>query len=174
MRVYSLFSSLLLVALIAACGGTKVKTPPQRPDTTQTENFQEPQWRIDGSLAFIDGERRDTIRVVDIEIADTPEAREQGLMWRRSVPDSLAMLFIFDEAEEQSFWMRNTYVPLDMIYVGADLRIVSIHRNTIPLNEEGSYPSGEPAQFVVEVRGGYCDAYGIAEGDRIIFRNNKQ
>ena len=79
------------------------------------------------------------------------------------------MLFIFPHEEMQSFWMRNTFIPLDILFVNANYEIVTIHRDTETTSDQ-SYPSTEKAQYVVEVNAGYCDKYMIKEGDRIVFR----
>jgi len=76
------------------------------------------------------------------------------------------MLFIFPEEEIRSFWMRNTYISLDMIFVNADKKIVTIHKNTKTLSDQ-SYASTEPAQYVVEVCAGFSDKYSIKTGDKI-------
>ena len=85
--------------------------------------------------------------------------------------NSQAMLFIFDVEEPQAFWMKNTIIPLDIIYVNSNKEIVSIAANTEPYSEK-SLPSGRPAIYVVEVNGGFCDQYGIAAGSKISFTRN--
>jgi uncharacterized membrane protein (UPF0127 family) len=89
-------------------------------------------------------------------------------MFRPFLSDFVGMLFVFDEPSSQSFWMRNTMISLDIIYVGQDKKIVSIQKKAKPYSEE-SLPSFGNAQYVVEVNGGYCDKYGIRVGDTIIF-----
>lgn len=123
-----------------------------------------------GNLYFIDSEKNDTISVIDIEIADTEQKRAQGLMYRKSIPENAGMLFILDEEEMQSFWMKNTYISLDMLFVNANKEIVTICPNTTPL-KEWSYASTKPALYVVEVNAGYCAKKGITEGDKINFSN---
>ena len=78
------------------------------------------------------------------------------------------MLFIFPYEAEQSFWMKNTVIALDMIFVNSKLEIVKIHHNTTPFSEQ-SYSSGKPAEYVVEVNAGYSNRMGIKEGDKIIW-----
>jgi uncharacterized membrane protein (UPF0127 family) len=77
-------------------------------------------------------------------------------------------LFIFDEEEIQGFWMKNTYIPLDMLFINAQHEIVTIHPNTTPLTE-WNYASTHPALYVVEVNGGYCLKHRIGVGDKISF-----
>ena len=125
----------------------------------------------EGRLAFIqDG---DSTVTIDIEIADTDSARQRGMMQREGFPnDRSGMLFPFDEEQPQSFWMSNTPVALDILFVSADSQIVSISKYTTPFSSE-NYRSGEPAQYVVEVPAGFADSHGILEGDRIRWRRLK-
>ncbi len=126
----------------------------------------EPQFVVEGQLAFV---RNDSILTeLEIEIVDTPDQIEQGVMFRRSMLPNRGMLFIFPEERPRSFWMKNCYFPLDMIFVGSNRQIVSIQRNTVPFSE-ASVPSGVPAQYVVEVNGGFAEAYGLQVGDLISF-----
>lgn len=92
---------------------------------------------------------------VNIEIADNDAERQMGLMNRSFMNNSQAMLFIFDVEEPQAFWMKNTIIPLDIIYVNSNKEIVSIAANTEPYSEK-SLPSGRPAIYVVEVNGGFA------------------
>ncbi|HWA64038.1 MAG TPA: DUF192 domain-containing protein [Caulobacteraceae bacterium] len=107
-----------------------------------------------------------------VEMADTDDSRETGLMCRTSVPANGGMLFDFGTPQPVSFWMKNTLVPLDMLFIGADGRIINIARNTRPLDETPA-PSGGPALAVLELRGGRAAELGIAPGDLVrqrIFR----
>jgi hypothetical protein len=105
-----------------------------------------------------------------VEIADTPAEREQGLMWRGSMPVDRGMLFDFQGPEaEQGFWMRNTYIPLDIIYIRADGRIHSIARSTTPLSE-APIPSGGPVRAVLEINGGLAERLGVLPGDQVRHR----
>lgn len=103
-----------------------------------------------------------------VEIADDEAERQHGLMYRTKMPDMHGMLFIFSRAREQAFWMRNTYMPLDIIYIGADGRIVSIVHGR-PFDDT-PLPSGAPAIGVLEIYGGKAAEQGIAVGDRIVHR----
>ncbi|HEX8570585.1 MAG TPA: DUF192 domain-containing protein [Caulobacteraceae bacterium] len=104
-----------------------------------------------------------------VELADTPAEREQGLMWRGSMPVDRGMIFDFPGETEQGFWMRNTYIPLDIIYIRADGRIHSIARSTTPLSE-ALVPSGGPVKAVLEINGGLSERLGIAPGDLVRHR----
>lgn len=103
---------------------------------------------------------------VSVEIADTPEERSFGLMYRRGLPEFHGMLFIFPREEPLSFWMKNTPLPLDILFINTAYEIVSIAHNTTPFSEK-PLPSGRPAQLVLEVNGGFCQRHGIAVGDRV-------
>jgi uncharacterized membrane protein (UPF0127 family) len=96
------------------------------------------------------------------EIARTPDERAEGLMYRDEVPDGTGMLFIFDDSQVRSFWMANTYVPLDIAYMDSSYRIVDIVQME-PLVTDG-YPSSGPAMFALEVRQGWFAEHGISEG----------
>lgn len=124
-----------------------------------------------GELAFTDAASGDTLAIIGIEIADNDQRRARGLMFRRTLPQDAGMLFIQDAEEIQSFWMKNTYIPLDMVFVNADKEIVTIQANTAPLRE-WNYVSTKPALYVVEVNAGFCRRNGIEEGDKIGFRVN--
>jgi uncharacterized membrane protein (UPF0127 family) len=123
-----------------------------------------------GELTF-NSQNGDYLSTIDIEIADNDETRTLGLMYRPELGEKQGMLFIFPEERYQSFWMRNTFIPLDIIFVNKNREIVTIHKETMPFAEV-SYPSDEPAIYVVEVKGGYTEKHGINEGDRIVWRRN--
>ena len=111
--------------------------------------------------------QRDPVRV-SVEIANTEEKREFGLMYRNDLPEMQGMLFLFPREGPLSFWMKNTPRSLDIIYINSAYTIVSIAGNTTPFSEE-QLPSGKPSQFVLEVNGGFCERHGISEEDRIEF-----
>lgn len=101
-----------------------------------------------------------------VEIADTEAAREKGLMFRRSLPEGTGMLFDFKSEQVVGFWMENTYIPLDMIFIRADGRITKIVENTEPLSTR-IIPSGGPVLAVLEVLGGTVQKLGIKTGDQV-------
>jgi len=103
-----------------------------------------------------------------VEIADTAQKRSFGLMYRRDLPELHGMLFLFPDEEPVSFWMKNTPLPLDIIFINAGRTVVGIAQNTTPFSEK-PLPSGGPAQFVLEVNGGFCQRHGVAVGDRVEF-----
>lgn len=101
-----------------------------------------------------------------VELADTDETRSRGLMYRKSLPDGYGMIFDFGRMQETYFWMKNTYVSLDMIFIREDGTVARVAENTTPLSEK-VIPSGEPVRFVLEVEAGTAREIGIARGDRI-------
>ena len=80
--------------------------------------------------------------------------------------ENRAMLFVFSDSQERSFWMKNTIMPLDIIYVNAKKQIITTQKNAVPYSED-SVPSNGPAQYVVEVNAGFCDRHSIKPGDHI-------
>ncbi|MGE0825457.1 MAG: DUF192 domain-containing protein [Candidatus Binatia bacterium] len=108
---------------------------------------------------------------VHVEIAATEEKRQMGLMYRRDLPELHGMLFLFPQERQLSFWMKNTPLPLDILYINAQRVIVNIAENTTPFSEI-SIPSEKPSQFVLEVNGGFSQRHGIATGDRVELPDN--
>jgi hypothetical protein len=103
-----------------------------------------------------------------VEVADTLEKQERGLMFRQSMPENEGMLFVYKEPQEMSFWMRNTFLPLDIVFVGADGIILNIHQAR-PLDESVLYPSAGSAKYVIETNQGWFSRHGIRPGDRVTF-----
>jgi len=110
-----------------------------------------------------------SITPVYVEIADDVEERARGLMFRNSLEWNNGMLFIFEEERNLTFWMKNTYIPLDMIFINKDLRVVYIKENAQPCLEENCiiYPSNQPAKYVLEVNAGFVEKNKIKIGDRL-------
>lgn len=157
----SVLMMLTLATMLHGCDSAGTDGPTDRPRPLG------PQFQKEGILHFISASG-DTLRTIDIEIADTESERTIGLMHRRSMPDTQGMLFIFDEEEQRSFWMRNTLIGLDILYIRANGEIESMAKYTVPLNER-SIPSKGPALYVLEVIEGFCDRYSIEEGGKVAF-----
>ncbi len=104
-----------------------------------------------------------------VEMAETDDERSRGLMFRKELPEGKGMLFDFKVEQPVAFWMKNTYVSLDMLFIKADGRILSIAENTQPLSERG-VPSGGPVRGVLEVVAGTAKKLGIKPGDRVAHR----
>ena len=104
-----------------------------------------------------------------IATADSPESHARGLMHRREpLPDASGMLFIYDPPRETSMWMKNTYIPLDVLYLDSSRRVVHIKRNMVPHSLEG-HPSTVPVGYAIEINGGESNRLGIKPGTTIEF-----
>jgi hypothetical protein len=148
-----------------------VKKPLRKPVISENEQQttpQKPVFRKDGELRFVNGKTNKVITVIEIEVADDDAEREQGLMYRDTMAENAGMLFLMSAEEPQAFWMKNTILPLDIIYAGSDRRIVSIHKNCTPYSLD-QIPSEKPAMYVVEVNAGYTEKHGVKVGDMISF-----
>ena len=108
-------------------------------------------------------------RPFDAELAETPEQRARGLMFRRALAPDAGMLFLFPPGERPTMWMVNTWLPLDMLFVAADGRIVDIFPNTVPRSRL-TISTPHPASMVLELGGGTARRLGIATGDRLSWR----
>ena len=128
----------------------------------------EPTFTHEGNLQLLRGDS--TLADLQIEVAATANELQYGMMYRKSVPENTGMLFLMPYEEMQSFWMRNTYVSLDIIYINKAGEVVSIQKNAKPLNDQ-SLPSEGPALYVLEVAGGYTDRVGLQKGDRFVARD---
>lgn len=98
-----------------------------------------------------------------VEVADTPESRAQGLMFRESMPRFSGMLFVYEAPGPVAFWMRNTLIPLDMLFFDPSGLLTHVHANARPLDET-PIPGGENVLYVLEINGGLAETLGIAEG----------
>ena len=108
-----------------------------------------------------------------VQIADDDQERAQGLMFVEDLPDNEGMLFIFRNMQPRAFWMLNTRIPLDILYLDDEFRIVAWSLNTPPCRTRScpNYPSGRPAQYVLEVNAGEMEALGVEIGDVVTVRN---
>jgi len=146
MKILPFFQSLICVLLLAAlCAGCKPQ--PSLQITTQ----------VGMPVSF------------QIEIADTDAAREQGLQNRATLADNQGMLFVFPDEQIQTFWMKNTELPLDMIFINADKKIVGIVANATPFSLTPLYVS-TPSRYVLEIKGGLTQSLGIHTGDLVNFK----
>lgn len=151
--------------LFAGCE-TKIKK------TVQTQKPKSIVFTPQGVLYFLSN-KKDTLTTIEIEIANTPQTRQQGMMHRDSLRPLQGMLFVFETEEMQSFWMLNTKIPLDIIFVDSNLKIVHIAKNAIP-NMVKSIGSMFPAMFVVEVNAGFCEKHQIAPACFIRFTSKAE
>jgi uncharacterized protein len=122
----------------------------------------------EGELSFL-GAKGEVISQLDLEVADDDEQRQRGLMFRDKMDENQGMIFLFDKEAPQAFWMHNTILSLDIIYVNASMEIVKIAKNAKPF-DDSSIPSVKPAKYVVEVNGGYTQRHNVNEGNKIVWR----
>ena len=131
-------------------------------------------WAPLGALLPAQAAEQATIEIVsssgvhafNVELATNAAERERGLMFRKSLPEGQGMLFDFKRDQSVSFWMHNTYISLDMIFISDDGRIAHIVENAKPLSDD-LIPSGAPVRGVLEVIAGTAQQLGIAPGDRV-------
>lgn len=105
----------------------------------------------------------------DVEIAQTEEERAKGLMFSSSLPKNQGMLFIFENEDKHSFWMKNTLIPLDIIWISKDLKIVHIEHNVLPCDKEPckTYTPNQKALYVLEINSGLVEKYNLQIEDKI-------
>lgn len=103
-----------------------------------------------------------------LEVADEPDERKKGLMYRKGLPRNRGMLFVYENSEVRSFWMKNTYVPLDIIFLNSSKQVINVERaRPEPWTSEDKlerYTSDEPARYVIEVNAGSADSMGVSKG----------
>jgi len=151
---------LLAVALIYNCKEDK----PKKPEDKVVVSFKK-----EGVLTLKKADSDSIIKTLDIEIADNDYETQTGLMYRTKLETNQGMLFIFQDTQIRSFYMKNTKIPLDIIYIDEDKTIVSFQKNAKPMDET-SLPSSAPAKYVLEINGGLSDEWELAVGDKIDFQ----
>lgn len=156
-------AAVLLLPALAACerpGGGDARSPgPSAPDAA-------PAAELPTGIVVLRPLGRPEVRV-RVELALDEETRRQGLMFRRELAPDAGMLFVFPPPpRQQSFWMRNTYVPLDMIFIDDALRVVGVVERTEPLTDTPRAVRGA-SQYVLEVNAGFARAHGLGPGARI-------
>jgi uncharacterized membrane protein (UPF0127 family) len=166
-KQFILFLSLTLGTVMLSCGERQQKAPEAKAEAAAQDT---PNFTREGDLDLLDSAGK-VVKTIEIEIADSEFDRERGLMYRPYLPESAGMLFIFGREEYRSFWMRNTYISLDIMFIGASGEINTIHKYTTPYSE-ASIPSKEPSTYVLEVNAGFCDNHDITEGMSIAWRRN--
>lgn len=152
------FIAFIFSGLLFSCGGETKESSIEVPDI---------EFNKEGELYLL--KMGDTIKKVDIEIADTDYKRQTGLMYRKSMEDLQGMLFIYPDEAPRSFYMKNTYIALDIIFYDKDSVAVSFQENAKPLDLT-SLPSEKPAQFILELNAGKVKEWNIEPGDKITFK----
>ncbi len=147
----------MATSLLISCGDDTKKPEVETVDI---------QFKKEGELQFL--KNGEVTRTIDIEIADKPYEWETGLMYRESMEDEQGMLFIYPNAAPRSFYMKNTYIPLDIIFMSNDTIVVSFKENAQP-RDESSIPSNVPARFILEINAGKMAEWNIEMGDKMRF-----
>lgn len=129
--------------------------------------FNEIPFTKEGDLWFLNS-AGDTLKHIDVEVSRKPYEVQRGLMDRSTMEEGQGMIFIFKKPAPRSFWMKNTRIALDIMYVDENFNIVSIQENAQPFSE-ASLPSEGDAQYVIEVNAGFSQTYGIGKDTRVIF-----
>lgn len=159
MCIYRILFGLLTLNLLILHSCKKEK----RNEVTPTKI----EFKHEGNLQIIDS--IGTVKKeIKIEIADNDYEQQTGLMYRKHMDTHKGMLFIFDKSEVKSFYMKNTYISLDIIYIDAESQIINIVKNADPLNESSLF-SGAPAKYVLEINAGLSEKWGVKKGDKISF-----
>ena len=122
----------------------------------------------EGELEILRSESDSLLARLDIEIAETDYEIQTGLMYREEMEQHQGMLFIFPDVAYHSFYMKNTLIPLDLIFIDDQLKVVTIKPNAQPLDESG-IPSEVPVQYVLEVNAGLSATWGLETGDKIVY-----
>jgi len=105
---------------------------------------------------------------VTVEVASTPTQQAVGLMYRKELGALAGMLFVFDITVEHPFWMKNTVLPLDMIFLGNDRKVVGIVKDAVPFTTS-ERTVGVPSRYVLEVNAGFSEKHGVKNGDSVVF-----
>ena len=158
-RIPSILLALLL--LLPSC-----KNDAKRAIKTQPITFTQ-----EGQLTITKAQTDSIVAQFAIEIAASEYEIQTGLMYRQTLQPNQAMLFIFPNAAPRSFYMKNTQIPLDILYIDENQTLVSFQKNAKPFDKTG-LPSQVPAQYVLEINAGLSDKLGLEPGDRITFTKN--
>jgi uncharacterized protein len=144
-------------------GGAAAAPAAEQPAPPATQVYSGPK------VIFPDG------TAIDVEIAADDERRAQGLMFRDRLGPTAGMLFMFPYDEEHSFWMKNTLIPLDLVWIDESRKVVHVKYNVPPCKVENcpSYPPGVPSRYVLEVAGGVAEAHGVKAGDQLRFEQTE-
>jgi len=159
MRIYFVLIGLVLLSFLTLQSCKKE----QKNEVIPTKI----EFKHEGNLSLLDS-TNSVIKEVKIEIADNDFERQTGLMYRKQMDKNKGMLFVFDKSETKSFYMKNTYIPLDIIYIDADYSVINIVKNAEPLNETSLY-SDAPAKYVLEINAGLSDVWNLKAGDKISY-----
>lgn len=151
---------LLIAGILTSCADESKESSIETPEIT---------FEREGEMELMKEE--EVIKTLEIEIADTPYEWETGLMYRESLGEDQGMLFVYPQEGPRSFYMKNTYIPLDLIFYNKDSVVVSYYENAVPMDLT-PIPSNAPAQYILEVNAGKVDEWNIETGDKMRFQRN--
>jgi uncharacterized membrane protein (UPF0127 family) len=151
--------------LILLCLGLVACSSPENREPAENSSNRELEFTAD--IRFLRTDQSE-ISKIKAAVADTDELRSAGLMDVHSLPENSGMIFLFENNRARSFWMANTPLSLDILFVNSDMEIVRIHRDTTPYSQE-SIESERPAKYVIEVNAGYTLQHDITEGQLVEF-----
>jgi uncharacterized protein len=156
MKRLIVFSALALFIAVG-CKETKEDRKVKTVEINFTKN---------GELKLLKQNTDSIIQTLDIEIADDEYKTQTGMMYRSAMEDSQGMLFIFPDSQVRSFYMKNTQIGLDILFINSDKRIVSFQKDARPYDTT-PLPSGVPAQYVLEIKAGLSNKWNLEIGDRV-------
>lgn len=165
MRIQKYLSLALLYGVTLSTLSCKEENPITSKDKVVVK------FKKEGTLQIKKAKTDSIIQTLDIEIADNEYETQTGLMYRSQLGLSQGMLFIFPDMQMRSFYMKNTKIPLDIIYINDQLEIVSFQKNAKPFDET-SLPSDAPAKYVLEINAGLSDSWQLEVDDKIEFKTS--
>lgn len=154
-----------ILALLCACACTKASSSPG--DDVASGVSSAP---VLPAVHFTAADGKDV--AVTVEVVRQEEELRRGLMYRRHLDPDAGMLFMMGEESVHTFWMKNTYIPLDMIFIGSDMTVAGVTANAKPLTEDLD-SVGKPSLYVLEVNGGWAAAHGVGAGTKVSFEHIK-
>ena len=156
---------LIILSLAVLLYFLFIHKPAVRPSNSSGNSQTEVKYRNDGQVVFISPEG-DTSSTLYVEVVRDYHEHARGLMYRHNMPDSVGMLFIYQNSDYRSFWMKNTHISLDLIFISRQFKILQIHEYAIPYSEE-SIVSTHKAKYVVEANAGYSDEHMLQVGGKV-------
>jgi uncharacterized membrane protein (UPF0127 family) len=180
-RLSSAASIAVVAALVAGCSGSegdrtsgaRARGSGRRADERPVEATPEARPAVDEPVAqprvWLEPPGRDPVAVI-VEVARTPAQTQRGLMFRRHLEPDHGMLFQFARSRQLTFWMRNTFIPLDMVFITDDLRVLGVVENATPETDDPREVEGD-SRYVLEVNAGFAREHGITPGTRVRFED---
>jgi uncharacterized membrane protein (UPF0127 family) len=157
------------LSLALICGVTLGTLSCKKETPTTSKDKVVVKFKKEGTLQLKKAKSDSIVQTLDIEIADNEYETQTGLMYRTQLNQNQGMLFIFPDMQMRSFYMKNTKIPLDIIYINDQMEIVSFQKNAKPFDET-SLPSDAPAKYVLEINAGLSDTWQLEENDKIEFK----